>query len=258
MRRSTASSQRLPGEARAQQGGAGTGCSVWPAQAGAFLVFLQHLAPEHSDLAFLLKSQEGVGNGSMGEILTLPAERSGSLHICTRVCSSDTGQSLWRRQLLASRHSCVTYFLLGFPARLRAPAVTAAPVPTGRSPDGGEGRWEAPAPPARGPLMARSSLRELQNAPDAIPESGVEPPPLDTAWVEATRTKALLKLEKLDTDLKNYKGNSIKESIRYAQGAGRWASSRELQVCPWSWGLDSQSYGPANDHLCLDPQAWTC
>ncbi|XP_065754164.1 COP9 signalosome complex subunit 1 isoform X1 [Phocoena phocoena] len=61
---------------------------------------------------------------------------------------------------------------------------------------------------------ARSSLRELQNAPDAIPESGVEPPPLDTAWVEATRKKALLKLEKLDTDLKNYKGNSIKESIR--------------------------------------------
>ncbi|KAG9343712.1 hypothetical protein JZ751_013090 [Albula glossodonta] len=31
---------------------------------------------------------------------------------------------------------------------------------------------------------------------------------------EATRKKALLKLEKLDTDLKNYKGNSIKESIR--------------------------------------------
>lgn len=105
--------------------------------------------------------------------------------------------------------------------------------------------------------MARSSLRELQNAPDAIPESGVEPPPLDTAWVEATRKKALLKLEKLDTDLKNYKGNSIKESIRYAQGAEGWASSRELQVCPWSQGLDSQSYGPTSDHLCPDPQAWT-
>lgn len=86
-RRSTASSRRLPGEARAQQGGAGTGCSVWPAQAGVFLVLLQHLAPEHSDLAFLLKSQEGVGNGSMGEILTLLAERSDSLHICTRVCA---------------------------------------------------------------------------------------------------------------------------------------------------------------------------
>lgn len=86
-RRSTASSRRLPGEARAQQGEAGTGCSVWPAQAGVFLVLLQHLAPEHSDLAFLLKSQEGMGNGSMGEILTLLAERSGSLHICTRVCA---------------------------------------------------------------------------------------------------------------------------------------------------------------------------
>nr|DBA27531.1 TPA: hypothetical protein GDO54_008010 [Pyxicephalus adspersus] len=56
--------------------------------------------------------------------------------------------------------------------------------------------------------------RELQNAPDALPEGSMDPPPLDTAWVEATRKKALLKLEKLDTDLKNYKGNSIKESIR--------------------------------------------
>lgn len=73
--------------------------------------------------------------------------------------------------------------------------------------------------------MARSPLRELQNAPDAIPESGVEPPPLDTAWVEATRKKALLKLEKLDTDLKNYKGNSIKESIRcHLRGQGMWAA----------------------------------
>lgn len=55
---------------------------------------------------------------------------------------------------------------------------------------------------------------EVQNAPDALPEGSLDPPPLDTAWVEATRKKALLKLEKLDTDLKNYKGNSIKESIR--------------------------------------------
>lgn len=70
-------------------------------------------------------------------------------------------------------------------------------------------------------LTARLSFRELQNAPDAIPESGVEPPPLDTAWVEATRKKALLKLEKLDTDLKNYKGNSIKESIRCWPALGR-------------------------------------
>lgn len=56
--------------------------------------------------------------------------------------------------------------------------------------------------------------REVQGVPDAVPEGAVEPPPLDTAWAESTRKKALLKLEKLDTDLKNYKGNSIKESIR--------------------------------------------
>jgi COP9 signalosome complex subunit 1 len=58
-------------------------------------------------------------------------------------------------------------------------------------------------------------FREVQGAPDAAVEGGaVETPPLDTAWAESTRKKALLKLEKLDTDLKNYKGNSIKESIR--------------------------------------------
>ncbi|CAG2107161.1 unnamed protein product [Medioppia subpectinata] len=38
--------------------------------------------------------------------------------------------------------------------------------------------------------------------------------PLDTNWIENKQKKAALKLEKLDTDLKNYKSNSIKESIR--------------------------------------------
>lgn len=55
--------------------------------------------------------------------------------------------------------------------------------------------------------------------PDTVPEGAVVPPPLDSAWAESTRKKALLKLEKLDTDLKNYKGNSIKESIRYGGSA---------------------------------------
>uniref|UniRef100_A0A667X7E1 COP9 signalosome complex subunit 1 n=1 Tax=Myripristis murdjan TaxID=586833 RepID=A0A667X7E1_9TELE len=56
---------------------------------------------------------------------------------------------------------------------------------------------------------------EVQGASDAAAEAGAaDPPPLDKAWAESTRKKALLKLEKLDTDLKNYKGNSIKESIR--------------------------------------------
>ena len=39
-------------------------------------------------------------------------------------------------------------------------------------------------------------------------------PPLDTQWIEVTNKKAAIKLEKLDIDLKNYKSNSIKESIR--------------------------------------------
>lgn len=38
--------------------------------------------------------------------------------------------------------------------------------------------------------------------------------PLDPVWVESKNKKAAIKLEKLDTDLKNYKTNSIKESIR--------------------------------------------
>lgn len=38
--------------------------------------------------------------------------------------------------------------------------------------------------------------------------------PSDAQWIEQRSKKAALKLEKLDTDLKNYKSNSIKESIR--------------------------------------------
>lgn len=63
-------------------------------------------------------------------------------------------------------------------------------------------------------LPACRPSREVQGVPDTVPEGAVVPPPLDSAWAESTRKKALLKLEKLDTDLKNYKGNSIKESIR--------------------------------------------
>lgn len=39
-------------------------------------------------------------------------------------------------------------------------------------------------------------------------------PPFDPTWVETKNKKAGVKLEKLDSDLKNYKSNSIKESIR--------------------------------------------
>ena len=50
--------------------------------------------------------------------------------------------------------------------------------------------------------------------PDAIAGVVHNVPALDTTWIETMSKKAALKLEKLDTDLKNYKSNSIKESIR--------------------------------------------
>lgn len=57
-----------------------------------------------------------------------------------------------------------------------------------------------------------------QKLAEAVKQSGqpVESTigPLDTMWLEQKSKKAALKLEKLDTDLKNYKSNSIKESIR--------------------------------------------
>lgn len=54
----------------------------------------------------------------------------------------------------------------------------------------------------------------LSNLPDVTGGACNNIPPLDTQWVENKSKKAALKLEKLDTDLKNYKSNSIKESIR--------------------------------------------
>jgi COP9 signalosome complex subunit 1 len=51
--------------------------------------------------------------------------------------------------------------------------------------------------------------------PDTLAGIVHNAPSLDTQWVESSSKKAALKLEKLDTDLKNYKSNSIKESIRY-------------------------------------------
>ncbi|XP_064603999.1 COP9 signalosome complex subunit 1-like [Liolophura sinensis] len=69
--------------------------------------------------------------------------------------------------------------------------------------------------------MYQQIHRKLQEAvanatglPDAIAGAVTNVPGLDTQWIETTAKKAALKLEKLDTDLKNYKSNSIKESIR--------------------------------------------
>ncbi|XP_074595982.1 COP9 signalosome complex subunit 1-like [Brevipalpus obovatus] len=53
---------------------------------------------------------------------------------------------------------------------------------------------------------------------EALKQSGVTPEnvigPLDTTWIETRSKKGAANLEKLDTDLKNYKSNSIKESVR--------------------------------------------
>nr|BAN21327.1 cop9 signalosome complex subunit [Riptortus pedestris] len=50
--------------------------------------------------------------------------------------------------------------------------------------------------------------------PDVAGSCPQELPVFDPLWVENKAKKAALKLEKLDSDLKNYKSNSIKESIR--------------------------------------------
>lgn len=55
----------------------------------------------------------------------------------------------------------------------------------------------------------------VSQIPDVASQSTPQDiPPFDSVWVEARSKKAALKLEKLDSDLKNYKSNSIKESIR--------------------------------------------
>lgn len=56
-------------------------------------------------------------------------------------------------------------------------------------------------------IFYQQIIRHIElSAPHALPA--------DNSWLELTTKKAALKLEKLDTDLKNYKSNSIKESIR--------------------------------------------
>lgn len=60
-----------------------------------------------------------------------------------------------------------------------------------------------------GPLpdVAASAASSLQSTSQDLPA-------FDGTWVEATSKKGAHKLEKLDNDLKNYRMNSIKESIR--------------------------------------------
>lgn len=88
-------------------------------------------------------------------------------------------------------------------------------------------------------IMADFPPREAPGEAEAAAEGAAVPPPLDTAWAESTRKKALLKLEKLDTDLKNYKGNSIKESIRFGLERGHLCTPMHIHVgfCSVLWAV---------------------
>ncbi|KAL3285246.1 hypothetical protein HHI36_019356 [Cryptolaemus montrouzieri] len=66
--------------------------------------------------------------------------------------------------------------------------------------------------------ILHQKLAELTSSmcvPDvAVTSTSQDIPVIDNMWMETRSKKAALKLEKLDNDLKNYKANSIKESIR--------------------------------------------
>lgn len=64
---------------------------------------------------------------------------------------------------------------------------------------------------SRGPPDAAGGNMN-EGIPDVAESSEV--PPLDNQWIDSRTKQAALKTEKLDSDLKNYKANSIKESIR--------------------------------------------
>merc|ERR1719450_206741 len=57
-------------------------------------------------------------------------------------------------------------------------------------------------------------LTELLNQEDGGAGASGQQPDLDNHWIETTSKRGIQKLDKLDQDLKTYKNNSIKESIR--------------------------------------------
>ncbi|XP_033211754.1 COP9 signalosome complex subunit 1 isoform X1 [Belonocnema kinseyi] len=67
-------------------------------------------------------------------------------------------------------------------------------------------------------LSLHRRLTQALNTPGlpdvAAQSTSQDLPVIDQTWMESRSKKAALKLEKFDTDLKNYKSNSIKESIR--------------------------------------------
>lgn len=57
-------------------------------------------------------------------------------------------------------------------------------------------------------------LAEVYNQEDIVATAQGQQPDADNHWLESTTKRAIQKLDKLDQDLKTYKNNSIKESIR--------------------------------------------
>jgi COP9 signalosome complex subunit 1 len=63
-------------------------------------------------------------------------------------------------------------------------------------------------------LFHRAPLPDVMAGAGGAGAAPVDLPQIDMSWIEQKSKKAAMKLEKLDADLKNYKSNSIKESIR--------------------------------------------
>lgn len=53
---------------------------------------------------------------------------------------------------------------------------------------------------------------------DALVARSQPAQPLDSPWVETTQKRARAQTEKLEAELKSYKNNMIKESIRVSEG----------------------------------------
>lgn len=88
-----------------------------------------------------------------------------------------------------------------------------AMLPDVAAPSGGAGGNLHQAVAAAAAVAGNAGAGAASSASAALALAN-EIPGFDAAWLETRNKKAALKLEKLDNDLKNYRSNSIKESIR--------------------------------------------
>lgn len=98
-----------------------------------------------------------------------------------------------------------------------------APPAAGSAPAVGGADAAAALPDVTGGVVRNGNgpqpplLGAAQNGAAAASASTSDLPVFDNKWVESKSKSAALILEKLDNDLKTYKGNSIKESVRRGQ-----------------------------------------